>query len=280
MMGSEQRQDELTLAPWQRRMHEVIFEADTTAGKAFDVVLLIVILLSVIVVMLDSVQTINREYRQPLMIAEWAITILFTIEYIARLACIGRPMRYVFSFYGIVDLLAVVPTYLSVFISGSQSLVVIRALRLVRIFRVFKLTRYLSEVRALLTALRETRERITVFLVFILTVIVIIGSVMYLVEGTQPDTGFTSIPRSIYWAIVTMTTVGYGDIAPQTVLGQVLAAAVMILGYAIIIVPIGVFSAEMVAATHRGVSTQVCPNCAAEGHDLDAVYCKYCGARL
>ncbi len=279
-MGPEKRQDELTLAPWQRRMHEVIFEADTAAGKAFDVILLVVIVLSVIIVMLDSVQSINQAYRRPLMIAEWAITILFTIEYIARLACIGRPMRYVFSFYGVVDLLAVIPTYLSLFIVGSQSLVVIRALRLVRIFRVFKLTRYLREAHALLMALRETRERITVFLVFILTVIVIIGSVMYLVEGTQPDTGFTSIPRSIYWAIVTMTTVGYGDIAPQTILGQVLAAAVMILGYAIIIVPIGVFSAEMVAATHRGVGTQVCPNCAAEGHDRDAVYCKYCGTRL
>ena len=164
-----------------------------------------------------------------------------------------------FSFYGIVDLLAVIPTYLSVFISGSQSLLVIRVLRLVRIFRVFKLSRYLTEARALVIALRETRERITVFLVVVLTLIVIIGSVMYLIEGTQPDTGFTSIPRSIYWAIVTMTTVGYGDIAPQTIPGQILAAAVMILGYAIIIVPIGVFSAEMLAATHRGVSTQACP---------------------
>ncbi len=274
------QRDEPVLAPWQKRMHEVIFEADTPVGKAFDVVLLIVIVLSVIVVMLDSVQSINCQYSKPLLIAEWSITILFTIEFLARLVCIGKPLRYVFSFYGIVDLLAVIPTYLSVFITGSQSLLVIRILRLVRIFRVFKLSRYISEARALVIALRETRERITVFLVVVLTLVVIIGSLMYLIEGTQPNTGFTSIPRSIYWAIVTMTTVGYGDIAPLTVAGQILAAAVMILGYAIIIVPIGVFSAEMLAATQRGVSTQACPSCAAEGHDRNAQFCKFCGTRL
>ena len=261
-------------------MHEVIFEADTPAGKAFDVVLLIVIVLSVVIVMLDSVQAINRQYRRPLQIAEWTITILFTVEYLARLICIGQPLRYVFSFYGVVDLLAVIPTYLSVFISGSQSLLVIRTLRLVRIFRVFKLSRYLTEARALVDALRATRARITVFLVVVLALVIIIGSAMYMIEGTLPGSGFTSIPRSVYWAIVTMTTVGYGDIAPQTVLGQVLAAAVMILGYAIIIVPIGVFSTEMLAVSKRGVSTQACPSCAAEGHDLDARHCKYCGARL
>jgi voltage-gated potassium channel len=279
-MSSAQKPTRPELAPWQRRMHEVIFEADTPAGKAFDVVLLILIVFSVIVVMLDSVQAINQQYRQTLLLAEWIITILFTIEFFARLVCIGKPLRYVFSFYGIVDMMAVVPTYLSVFISGSQSLLVIRALRLVRIFRVFKLTRYLTEARALMKALRQTRERVTVFLVVVLTVIVIIGSVMYLVEATQPESGFTSIPRSIYWAIVTMTTVGYGDIAPQTVLGQVIAAVVMILGYAIIIVPIGVFSAEILTAHQKEISTQVCPHCAAEGHDFDAIHCKFCGARL
>jgi voltage-gated potassium channel len=261
-------------------MHEVIFEADTPVGKAFDVILLIVIVLSVIVVMLDSVTVIRKQYRQVLTTVEWTITILFTVEYLARMACIGRPLRYVLSFYGIVDLLAVIPTYLSIFVSGSQSLLVIRALRLVRIFRVFKLSRYLIEAHALVVALRATRERITVFLVVVLTLVLIIGSAMYLVEGTSPDSGFTSIPRGVYWAIVTMTTVGYGDIAPQTVIGQVLAAAVMILGYAIIIVPIGVFSAEILAVRKRVVSTQACPSCAAEGHDSDAKHCKICGTRL
>jgi voltage-gated potassium channel len=217
----------------------------------------------------------------PLAVVEWTITILFTVEYVARLACVARPARYALSFYGLVDLLAVVPTYLSVLFVGAQSpLLVIRAIRLVRVFRVFKLTRYLNEAEALWIALRQTRVRITVFLVVVLTMILILGSVMYLVEGGTPGTEFTSIPRSVYWAVVTMTTVGYGDIAPKTVLGQVLAAGVMILGYAIIIVPIGVFSAEIVSARKPGVSTQACPSCAAEGHDVDAAYCKYCGTKL
>jgi voltage-gated potassium channel len=265
--------------PWRHVMHEVIFEADTPAGKAFDVVLLIVIVLSVFVVMLESVAEIRQAYRLPLMIAEWTITILFTIEYVARLLCVVRPWRYTCSFYGIVDLLALLPTYLSVFFAGAQSLLVIRTLRLVRVFRIFKLTRYITEARALMSALRATRERITVFLVVVLTLILIIGSAMYLIEGGQPDTQFTSIPRSVYWAIVTMTTVGYGDIAPQTIMGQTLAAGVMILGYAIIIVPIGVFSTEILAQK-RGVSTQACRHCSAEGHDTDASFCKYCGSKL
>ena len=282
MISDPQRREkqDLPLAPWRQRMHEVIFEADTAAGKTFDVVLLVIIVLSVFVVMLDSVADIRKQYRLPLTVAEWTITLLFTVEYLARLICIGRPLRYALSFYGIVDLLAVVPTYLSIFIRGSQSLLVIRALRLVRIFRIFKLSRYLSEARALLVALRQTRERVTVFLVVVLALVLIIGSAMYMIEGAMPDSGFTSIPRSVYWAIVTMTTVGYGDIAPETVAGQILAAAVMILGYAIIIVPIGVFSAEIMEVRKRGVSTQACPSCAAEGHDLDAQHCKYCGARL
>ena len=276
----QQRACEARVAGWRHRMHEVIFEADTPAGKAFDVVLLAVIFLSVIVVMLDSVAEVHRQYPRSLAIAEWTITILFTVEYVARMVCVARPWRYVLSFYGLVDLLAVVPTYLSILFAGSQSLLVIRAIRLVRIFRVFKLSRYLTEARALMIALRETRERITVFLVVVLTLVLIIGAAMYLIEGGQPETQFTSIPRSVYWAIVTMTTVGYGDIAPQTVIGQTLAAAVMILGYSIIIVPIGVFSAEIVVARKRAVSTQACPACAAEGHDIDAAYCKFCGSKL
>ncbi len=272
--------DNYPLSPRRRRMHEVIFEADTPGGKAFDVALLVVIALSIVIVMLDSVAEIHGRYETPLFIAEWAITILFTIEYVARLACVARPLRYARSFYGLVDLLAVLPTYLSFFFAPTQSLLMIRAIRLVRVFRVFKLTHYSSEARSLMTALLETRQRITVFLVVVLTLILIIGATMYLVEGGREDTEFTSIPRSVYWAIVTMTTVGYGDIAPRTVLGQTLAAGVMILGYAIIIVPIGVFSAEMAAVRRRETSNQACPSCSAEGHDTDAKYCKYCGSML
>ena len=267
-------------AAWLRRMHEIIFEAKTPAGKAFDIVLLLLIVLSVIVVMLDSVAEIHNKYWVWLVSAEWVITILFTVEYIARLACVSRPWLYARSFYGIVDLLAVLPTYISVFFVGSQSLMVIRVIRLLRIFRVFKLSRHLKETKALMIALRATRQRITVFLVTILTLILIIGSIMYLIEGGDPDTQFTSIPRSVYWAVVTMTTVGYGDIAPRTVLGQTLASGVMILGYAFIIVPIGVFSAEMVVAKRAGLSPEACPGCGAEGHDINAEYCKYCGAKL
>jgi len=261
-------------------MHEVIFEADTPLGKAFDVVLLVVIVASIVIVMLDSVDEIHDQYQRPLLVAEWAITILFTIEYIARLSCVARPLRYATSFYGVVDLLAVVPTYLSVIFTGYQSLLVIRVLRLIRVFRIFKLTHYSSEARALTLAIRETRRRVTVFLVVVLSLLLIIGATMYLIEGGLPNSEFTSIPRSVYWAIVTMTTVGYGDIAPRTVLGQTFAACVMILGYAIIIVPIGVFSAEMVAVRRRETSNQACPSCSAEGHDTDAKYCKYCGSLL
>jgi len=264
----------------RKRLHEVIFEADTPTGKVFDILLLVVIVLSVVIVMLESVAEIRLTYRRPLIIAEWAITILFTIEYIARLVCVARPWKYARSFYGIVDLLAILPTYLSVFFVNAQSLLVIRTLRLIRIFRIFKLSRYLTEARALMIALRATRERITVFLVVVLTLVLIIGAAMYLIEGGESDTQFTSIPRSVYWAIVTLTTVGYGDIAPQTIVGQTLAAGVMILGYAIIIVPIGVFSAEILAAKQRAISTKACSSCSAEGHDVDAVYCKYCGEKM
>jgi voltage-gated potassium channel len=267
-------------APWRQCLHEVIFEADTPAGKSFDILLLVVIVLSVIVVMLESVAEIRESYRRSLIVAEWTITVLFTIEYFARLACVVRPWRYARSFFGVVDLLAILPTYLSVFFVNAQSLLVIRTLRLIRVFRVFKLSRYLTEAQALMRALRATRERITVFLVVVLTLVLIIGAAMYLIEGGDPDTQFTSIPRSVYWAVVTLTTVGYGDIAPRTIAGQTLAAGVMILGYAIIIVPIGVFSAELLAAKQREVSTRACPSCSAEGHDVDAVYCKYCGEEM
>ena len=266
------------LAPWQRLLHAVIFEADTASGKLFDVALLIAIVLSVLAVMLESVREIRECWGWQLMVVEWVLTVLFTVEYAFRLACVGRPLRYAVSFFGIVDLLAIVPTYLSFVIVGSQSLIVIRALRLLRVFRVYKLARYLIEARALVRAFQETRVKITVFLAVIMTVVLIMGSAMYLIEGER--SGFTSIPRGVYWAIVTMTTVGYGDIYPETVVGQTLASVAMILGYSMIIVPTGIFSVEIITAHQRGITTQICPNCSGEGHDVDAAHCKYCGARL
>jgi voltage-gated potassium channel len=266
---------------WRTRLHEVIFEADTPRGKAFDVVLLISILLSVLAVVLESVQDIRAEHLALLRATEWFFTILFTIEYLLRLICVGRPLKYARSFFGIVDLLAIVPTYLSLFIIGSQALIVIRALRLLRVFRVFKLARYVGEAGVLMQALRNSRPKITVFLVAVASVVLIVGSLMYVIEGGQPDTGFTSIPTSIYWTIVTMTTVGFGDITPQTVIGKTLASMVMIVGYGIIAVPTGIVTAEMTfAARRKSITTQSCPVCAGEGHDVDARHCKFCGAEL
>ena len=208
---------------------------------------------------------------------EWLFTVTFTIEYLLRLYCVRRPLRYALSFFGLVDLIAVIPTYLSLLVTGTQSLLVIRTLRLLRIFRVLKLAKYLGEAHVLLAALRASRAKITVFLVAVLSIVVIMGSTMYLVEGEEH--GFTSIPTSMYWAVVTMTTVGYGDITPTTVLGRTLSAMLMILGYGIIAVPTGIVSAELVRAP-KTVSTQACPSCSAEGHDHDATHCKYCGTSL
>ncbi len=268
-----------TLSNWRFKLHEVIFEADTSAGKWFDVLLIVSILLSVISVMLDSVGSIREVFGWWLYRIEWLFTILFTIEYILRLICVGRPLRYTTSFYGIVDLLAIIPTYLSIILPGSQYLLVIRILRILRIFRVLKLVQYMSETRLLRQALRDSRRKITVFLFTVLTMVVIFGSLMYLIEG--PVHGFTSIPRSIYWAIVTLTTVGYGDISPQTGPGQFLAALIMILGYSIIAVPTGIVTVAIAKAESKAeFRTQSCPQCSAEGHDHDAKFCKYCGAQL
>lgn len=264
---------------WRSWLHEVIFEADTPLGKAFDVVLLWAIILSVLAVSLESVQSIREQYGSILVGVEWFFTILFTIEYLLRVICVRRPWTYIRSFYGIVDLLAILPTYLSLFIVGAQTLIVIRALRLLRVFRVFKLARYVGEAGVLMTALRASRPKIVVFLVAVFSVVLIVGSLMYLIEGGQANSGFTSIPKSIYWTIVTMTTVGFGDITPQTVPGQVLASMVMIVGYGIIAVPTGIVTAE-IAVARRGVTTQRCRNCGAEGHDPDAKHCKYCGTEL
>jgi voltage-gated potassium channel len=266
--------------PLRGRLFDIIFEADTPAGKAFDVILLILIFLSIVAVMLESVSSIRAEYRLYLYTAEWIFTFLFTIEYFFRLACVLHPGRYALSFFGLVDLLAVIPTYLSLFVTGAQTLLVIRIIRLLRIFRIFKLTRYVGESRILVTALKTSYHKIVVFLGAVLSIVVIIGALMYLVEG--PENGFTSIPESVYWAIVTMTTVGYGDIAPKTFPGRALAAFVMILGYAIIAVPTGVVSVELARATrlHAPLSRRRCSICMLNQHEADAVYCRRCGGPL
>lgn len=263
---------------WQATLYEVIFKADTPAGKLFDVALIVAIGASVLVVMLDSVGFVNNEYGRLFYIAEWVFTILFTMEYILRLSCVRQPMQYATSFFGIVDLLAILPTYLSIFFPGSQYLLVIRVLRVLRIFRVFKLVQYLSEARLLIRALGASRRKIIVFLFTVLSLVVVFGSLMYLIEGSK--NGFTSIPRSIYWAIVTMTTVGYGDISPKTNLGQALSSVIMILGYGIIAVPTGIVTVELTRA-HKAIGAELkCLECHADGHDGDAVYCKYCGGEL
>ena len=263
---------------WRPKLHEIIFEAETPAGKAFDVALLVAIVVSVVVVMLESVPGIRAEYGSTLRTIEWIITILFTIEYILRLVAVGNPLSYALSFFGLVDLLAIVPTYLSFFIAGSQSLLVIRALRLLRVFRVLKLAHFVGEARMLHAALRASSRKIIVFLGAVLMIVLIVGSLMYLIEG--PENGFTSIPESVYWAIVTMTTVGYGDIAPQTFIGKFLASLVMILGYGIIAVPTGIVTVEIASTLKTSTRTDACPECGADGHATDAKFCKYCGTEL
>ncbi len=236
------------------------------------------ILISVLTVLLESVAAYRVAYGPWLRAVEWLFTLLFTLEYVLRLYSVQRPARYARSFFGIVDLAAIIPTYLSLVITGTQSLIVIRAIRLLRVFRVLKLAHYLGEANFLLSALKAGRAKITIFLGTLLTLVVIVAALMYLIEGEE--NGFTSVPASIYWAIVTMTTVGYGDIAPRTVAGQTLAALLMILGYAIIAVPTGIVSAELTRRSSRPVSTQACPSCSREGHDIDAVHCKFCGVKL
>jgi len=264
-------------APWRDDLHTIIFEAETPAGKWFDILLIASILASVVAVMLDSVSNINSRYGGFLNGVEWFFTIVFSIEYILRLICVRRPLLYVVSFFGLVDLLAIIPSYVSLFIPGTQYLLVVRILRILRIFRVLKLVQYMGEAVLLLKALRASSRKITVFLFTVITLVIILGSLMYLIEGAQ--NGFTSIPRSIYWAIVTLTTVGYGDISPQTNPGQILAAFIMILGYSIIAVPTGIVTAELSQVAGKKMMRS-CRDCNAAGHDNDAVFCKYCGAKL
>jgi voltage-gated potassium channel len=265
------------------RIYEIIFEADTPAGKIYDVSLLVAISLSVLAVMLDSVAAIQSRYGVLLYRVEWFFTLLFTLEYVVRLWCVEKPARYARSFFGIIDFLGIIPTYLSLVFHGGRFLIAIRFLRMLRTFRVLKLSSYDGEVRMFMRALRASRRRIMVFLFAVMTLVVVLGTLMYVIENTveSNNNGFTSIPRSIYWAIVTLTTVGYGDISPTTPLGQALASVLMILGYSIIVVPTGIVSVEAArTAVSNKHNTQVCPNCLAEGHDDDAVHCKYCGAKL
>jgi voltage-gated potassium channel len=260
----------------KEKIHEVIFEADTPSGKYFDIALLLSIIVSVIAVSLESVEAIDKVYHSQLVMIEWLFTILFTIEYVLRLYSTEHSVKYSTSFFGVVDLLAILPTYISIFIPGAQSLLVIRGLRLLRIFRVFKLSRYLGEANILSEAIIQSRTRIVVFLSTITILSFITGAGMYLVEG--PKHGFTSIPQSVYWAITTLTSTGYGDTVPITPLGKLLAIFIMIMGYSLIIVPTGIISTEMIKL--GDISTQACKNCSKEGHDFNAKFCKHCGFEL
>lgn len=261
------------------RLHEIIFESDTPAGKAFDVSLIWAISISVGLVMLESMREMRQAYGSWLIIGEWLFTILFTVELFLRLIAVRNPLKYLFSFFGLVDLLAIIPTYLSLLFPGSQGLLVVRAFRLLRVFRIYKLSNYLGEAQVLQNALKASRHKITVFLVAVFATVISMGAVMHLVEGEE--NGFTSIPRGIYWAVVTMTTVGFGDITPKTALGQFLASCLMIFGYGIIAIPTGIVTSELTRVTpsHK-ISGQACPNCSQQGHEIDAEFCKFCGSRL
>lgn len=264
---------------WRSRLHNTIYESNTISGKAFDVTLLFMILSSIAVVMLDSVKSYHEKYGHFFYVMEWVFTGLFTLEYLLRLISIKSPWRYVISFLGLIDMLAIIPSYLSIFFAGAQSLLVLRALRLLRVFRIFKLTHFLTEMEFLKIALTTSLKKITIFMLVVLTLVIILGSVMYLVENGE--NGFNSIPDSVYWAIVTITTVGYGDIAPVTSTGKFIASLMMFIGYGIIAVPTGIITTEMAIATRkRKHGNETCPGCGREGHDKDAVYCKFCGTVL
>ena len=272
---------------WKTKLHEIIYEADTPAGKLFDIVLLFVIIASIVLVMLESVKSINDSYHDLLNILEWAITILFSVEYIARIVSVQKPIKYITSFYGVIDLLSTIPKYLSLIFAGTHALVALRALRLLRVFRILKLARYMGASNNLVSALKASRAKIAVFLFAVIIVSIILGTIMYLVEGEE--NGFTNIPKSVYWCIVTLTTVGFGDIAPSTPLGQFIASLVMILGYGIIAVPTGIVSAEYTSQKNQSkqdsgnslaLNTQSCPNCSAENHKDNAEFCYKCGHKL
>jgi len=272
---------------WKIKLHEIIYEADTPAGKLFDLILMLVIIGSIILVMLESVKSIDNKYHNVLNILEWVITILFSLEYVARIITVNKPIKYITSFYGIIDLLSTIPKYLSLIFAGTHALVALRALRLLRVFRILKLARYLGASNNLLQALKASRAKISVFLFAVVIAAIILGTIMYLVEGEE--NGFTNIPKSVYWCIVTLTTVGFGDIAPSTPLGQFIASLVMILGYGIIAVPTGIVSAEYTSQKKLqqdasddkiAINTQSCSNCLTEKHRDGAEFCYKCGYKL
>ena len=274
----------VALRPWQKKLHEIIYEADTPVGKLFDILLIVFIFLSVAVVMLESVKEINNRFGWLLLTMEWFITFIFSMEYILRLLCIKKKLKYAFSFFGVIDLIAILPSYLEFFMhtQSASYLATIRILRVLRIFRILKLTQYLVEANVLITALRQSRRKVLIFLSTVVVLVIILGSFMFLIEN-EVNPAYSSIPRSIYWAIVTITTVGYGDISPITIPGQCLASVVMILGYAILAVPTGIVSVELNEAYRKireTTSTLACLSCSAEGHDHDAEYCKFCGEEL
>ncbi len=266
---------------WKDHLHDIIYEADTPMGKLFDVILLILIVLSIIFVMLESVKGLSDITYNFLYYGEWIITIFFTFEYVARIVSIKTPSKYIFSFYGIIDLLSTLPLYLSFFVTGTSALLAVRALRLLRVFRILKISRYIGESNRLARAIRDSGAKILVFLFAVLVLCIIMGTVMYLIEGEE--SGFKSIPISVYWCIVTMTTVGYGDIAPATPLGQLIAALIMIVGYGIIAVPTGIVSAEYSQGQKSkkvNLNTQVCSNCNTSDHRDGAKFCHKCGEDL
>jgi len=266
------------LSPSQQRLHEIIFEADTFSGRVFDFALIFCILFSVAIVMLDSIKEVRDVYGNLFYWLDWLVTAVFTIEYGLRLYCVIKPVKYALSFYGIIDLLAILPGYLDIFIEGTRYLSVVRVFRVLRIFRILKLAHFIKEADTLRRALVASKGRITVFILGVMTAVIFIGSAMYVIEGEE--NGYTSIPISIYWAIVTLTTVGYGDISPKTPFGQAFSAFIMILGYGIIAIPTGIVTAEIVRGNNVKVSTQVCPFCSSEGHDFEAIFCKKCGNEL
>lgn len=263
---------------WRERLYVVIFFTNTPEGRRFDAWLLVTILASLLVVMFDSIPTVNAEAGLPLLALEWLFTLLFMVEYGVRVYCHPEPRKYIFSFYGVVDLLSFLPSFLALLVPGSQYLIVVRVLRLLRVFRILKLTPYLSQANFLLVALRGSRQKIIVFLLTVNTLVVIFGTLMYVIEG--PENGFTSIPTSVYWAVVTLTTVGYGDMVPHTGLGKTMATLIMVTGYSIIAVPTGIFTAELANAMRQDSLLHDCPTCHKDHHEPQAAFCSRCGEKL
>lgn len=262
----------------KQKLHLIIFGTDTPAGKRFDVILISLIILSVLALMLDSVAEISHDYAIGFLVVEWLFTLMFTIEYGVRIYCSPKPSKYIFSFYGLIDLISVLPSYLSIFFPGANYLLVVRLFRVLRVFRILKLVRYLTEANVLLRSLMSAKRKILVFFTSVLVLSTVFGSLMYIVEGGE--NGFSSIPKSIYWTIVTITTVGYGDITPHTVVGQIIAALAMLTGYSIIAIPTGILTAELSQEIQRERSIHLCHSCGKHGHDVDADYCLACGEKL